>query len=111
MRRATVGMLALVAAAVLATPSLASDETFRRSYPLPAGGTFTLSNVNGSVRVDGWEREEVEVRAVKSARGSRKDLGRVKIEVEAEASSVTVRTRYPQDVGVEVSVDYQVRVP
>jgi hypothetical protein len=30
-------------------------------YPLPSGGSFVLENVNGSVQVEGWSRDEVEV--------------------------------------------------
>ena len=110
MRRMAVG-LALVAAAVLAVPCFAFDEVFQQTYALPPGGSFQLQNVNGSVRVSGWNRNEVEVRAVKSSRRNPQDLARVQIEVESKADSVAVTTRYPQDEGVEVSVEYEVRVP
>ncbi len=111
MRRLVPGLVFVAAMAVWVAPSFAFDEVFERSYPLRAGGTFTLENVNGSVEVDGWEREQVEVHAVKFARGSAQDLRRVQIEVEATGASVAVRTRYPQDAGVDVQVNYRVRVP
>jgi hypothetical protein len=95
----------------LATPAAAFDETFERKYPLRAGGAFSLSNVNGSVQVDGWEHEEVWIRAVKSSRRSAQDLPLVKIEVQADAEAVSVRTRYPEGEGLDVSVDFRVRVP
>ncbi len=68
-------------------------------------------NVNGSVQVDGWEREQVEIQAVKSAGRNPEELERVQVEVVARADAVQVRTRYPQDEGVEVAVEYHVRVP
>jgi hypothetical protein len=102
----------LVTLLLAAAPAFAEfDHTFRETYPLPADGTFTLTNVNGSVRVEGWERDAVEIEAVKIARGSPTDLYRVHIEVQASEQAVHVVTRYPQGEGVEVLVEYQVRVP
>ena len=111
MRRVVIGLFVLFAAAFLAAPSYAFDEVFQQTYPLPAGGVFQLSNVNGSDEVTGWERNEVEVHAVKSVKRHPSDLQRVHIEVQARASSVAVETRYPQDDGVEVYVEYRIRVP
>lgn len=92
-------------------PALASNELFLRTCPLPAGGNFVLENVNGSVRVEGWSRNEVEVRAVKSAFRDQRDLERVRIEVETLPGRVAVRTLYPEGQGVEVAVQYVVHVP
>jgi len=111
MRRTALHVVVLVAAAVLAAPSFAFDETFQQTYPLPTGGSFRLQNVNGSVHLSGWDREEVQIRAVKSARWYPGDLHRVQIEVEARPDSVAVETRYPADDGVEVYVEYRIRVP
>jgi len=104
-------LLVVAALAVWAVPGFAFDEVFQRSFPLPAGGRFTLENVNGSVQVDGWEQERVEIRAVKSARENPQDLSRVEIEVQANAAAIAVRTRYPQNDGIDVRVEYRVRVP
>jgi DUF4097 and DUF4098 domain-containing protein YvlB len=103
----------LMAAAVLAMPSagFGFDQVYEQKYPLEAGGSFALTNVNGSVLVDGWERDEVEVRAVKSTTGDASDLERVQIEVDSAKGHVAVRTRYPQGSGVEVAVEYHVHVP
>ncbi len=111
MRRVALALVVAVVAAILAAPCFAFEEVFQQTYPLPVGGSFQLQNVNGSVRVNGWDRSEVEVRAVKSARRNPRDLERVQIEVEAGPDSVTVVTRYRQDDGVEVYVEYRIRVP
>lgn len=111
MRRLVVALTIVVAATVLAVPGYAFDEAFERTYPLPAGGSFQLQNVNGSVQISGWDREAVEVHAVKSARQNPSDLARVQIEVTTAPQEVTVETRYPHDQGVEVSVEYRIRVP
>ena len=87
------------------------DEEFVRTLPLPSGGVFTLSNVNGSIEVDTWEKQQVEIRARKTTRGSTADLSRVQIVVDAQPGEVAVRTLYPESEGLEVSVEYHVRVP
>src|SRR5215831_14285938 len=97
---------------VAAIPSFAiSKQQFDETYPLQPGGTFDLQNVNGPVEVQGWDRNEVEVHAVKTAKQRESDLERVSIEVEAKPNAVTVATRYPQDEGVEVAVEYTIHVP
>lgn len=99
-------------AACLALPGFANtDQVFLKTYPLAAGGHFTLDNVNGSVEVEGWDRDEVEVRAVKTARADAGDLDGVRIEVKNDASDVAVHTRYPAGESGEVAVEYRIRVP
>jgi Putative adhesin len=110
-RLTTRGLLPLAAVLCLACPSFATNETFLKTYPLKSGGSFLLENVNGSVRVEGWARDEVEVRAVKSSVSDPRDLEQVKIEVCSQPNQVAVHTRYPQGQGVEVAVEYVVHVP
>jgi len=108
--RAT-ALLALILAAVWAVPACAISKEFNQSYPLQPGGSFELQNVNGTVDVQGWDRDDVEVHAVKTAKQRESDLERVSIEVSARPDSVSVATHYPQSEGVEVAVDYTVHVP
>src|SRR4029077_849502 len=54
---------------------------------------------------------EVEVHAVKTAKQNESDLERVYIDVDAKADAVSITTRYPQNEGVEVAVDYTIHVP
>lgn len=105
--------LVLLAAMVLCCwlPNWAGTQTFLQTYPLTADGSFRLENINGSVRVEGWERDEVEVRAIKTSVSDPRDADRVKIEVSTQPGAVVVHTRYPQGTGVEVAVEYVVHVP
>lgn len=89
----------------------ALSQQFDQTYPLQPGGTFELQNVNGPVEVQGWDRDVVEVRAVKIAKHKESDLERVTIEVSAQRSAISVSTHYPQDEGVEVAVEYLIHVP
>src|SRR4029077_13196474 len=108
--RATVlGVLSL--AAVWAVPSFAISKEFNQSYPLQPGGSLELQNVNGTVEVQGWDRNEVAVHAVKTAKQKESDLELVSIEVDARPDSVSIATHYPQNEGVEVAVEYILHVP
>ncbi|HTV58435.1 MAG TPA: DUF4097 family beta strand repeat-containing protein [Verrucomicrobiae bacterium] len=89
----------------------ATNELFHKIVPLNSGGSFLLENVNGSVQVEGWDRNEVEVSAVKSSDTDPGELGQVKIEVDSVPGKVAVRTRYPNGQGADVAVEYRVHVP
>jgi DUF4097 and DUF4098 domain-containing protein YvlB len=101
----------LAFASTVQAQSRGATDSFARTLPLRTNGTFTLSNVNGSVYVDGWEKESVEIRASKSSRGNPLDLDRVRIVVDSTPDAVSVNTVYPEDDGVDVQVNYRVRVP
>jgi hypothetical protein len=108
--RATVVSL-LLSVVTWAAPSFAISKDFNQSYPLQPGGSLELQNVNGTVDVEGWDRNEVEVHAVKTAKHKESDLERVSIEVDAKPDAVSITTHYPQNEGVEVAVDYTIHVP
>jgi len=111
MRKLRLAMILAAAAVIWALPARASSETFDKSYPLASGGTFALQNVNGTVEISGWDRNEVQIHAVKTAAHGTEDLAKVRIEVDADPSHVTVRTIYPEEKGLEVLVAYTVHVP
>ena len=101
----------LLLSAVWAAPCFAITKEFNQSYPLQPGGSFELQNVNGTVEVQGWDHDTVQIHAVKTAKNKESDLDLVSIDVDAKAGAVSVATRYPQNEGVEVAVEYIVRVP
>ncbi|HZB45412.1 MAG TPA: DUF4097 family beta strand repeat-containing protein [Pyrinomonadaceae bacterium] len=72
---------------------LTATEEFHQTYPLAAGGRVSLSNINGRVKITGWDRDEVKVDAVKRAR-TQEALRDARIRVEAGAASVHVETEY-----------------
>ncbi len=103
----------LLCAVMILTPALAqtrSQAEFHESYKLEPGGTVSISNVSGYIRVTSWNENRVQVNAVKRAHSSSADLNQVEIQVSARPDRVEVRTVYHQR-SVKVSVDYDVRVP
>src|SRR5271154_2115351 len=87
------------------------SETFDRTVSLTPGGSFAIENVNGPVTIVGWDRDAVEIHAVKTASHEVTDLLRVRIDVAATPNLVQVNTVDPHEDGVEVAVNYTVRVP
>ena len=108
-QRSAIGLLLCIA--LLVPLSFGTTREFTHTYPLSADGAFELNNVNGTVRIEGWDKNEVEVRAVKTTPEREALLDLVAIDVDAKPDAVSISTRYPQEEGVEVAVDYVIRVP
>lgn len=90
-------------------------EEFHKSYPLSADGHVTLANINGGVKVTAWDKNEVQVDAVKTA-DTKKLLDEAKIEVNASANSVDIRTKLPENRHYDnherpAKVEYELHVP
>jgi hypothetical protein len=109
-RHATCGLLLCLA---LLAPACFGGVTreFTHTYPLHEDGSFELNNVNGTVRIEAWDKNEVEVRAIKTTPDSEALLDLVNIDVDSKPEALSISTRYPQEEGVEVAVDYVIHVP
>lgn len=108
-RRAALRLL--LAVVVLAPACFATSLEVMRTFPMRSDGSFELNNVNGTVRIEGWDKDEVEVRAVKTTPDKQSLLDLVGIDIDATPNGLSVSTRYPQQEGVEVAVDYIIHVP
>ena len=86
---------ALMALAFAVTAGAQVTEDFHRTVPLSSNGRVSLENINGNVTIAGWERNEVQIDAVKKASNQQK-LDEARIEVDASSDSVRIRTRYPE---------------
>lgn len=74
-------------------------------YPADGLVTFLLENPNGYVTVTGWDRNEVQVRALNGRRVAN-------VSVEVVGSQMTVLTLSAGGIGLEgPHADYEVRVP
>jgi DUF4097 and DUF4098 domain-containing protein YvlB len=89
-------LVALVAAG--STVVLGQDrvqEEFHQTYQLAPQGRIQLENINGNVRITGWDRNEVKVDAVKWAY-TRERLNEAQIVVDASTDNISISTKYPQ---------------
>ena len=89
-------------------------EDFDETVQLDIDGEFSLENVNGSIQVETWDRDEVRIKGRKKA-SSEKFLQQIEIEVSGEGSRVGVKTRHRNLWGFfnmgSRSVDYEIWVP
>jgi hypothetical protein len=91
---------ALCAVLFIAAQGHASDhpgkltEEFHQTYTLATEGRIELENINGAVHIEGWDKDEVQVDAVKYA-NSKERLDEAKIKVIAGKDSISIRTEYP----------------
>lgn len=72
---------------------LDETEKFEQTYPLDANGRVNVSNVNGSITVEAWDRSEVKLEAVKTA-DTRENLADVEIRIDARQDSFSVEADY-----------------
>ncbi len=99
-------------ALLAATPSFALEqEVWSARYRLQPGGQVRVENVEGDIVVEGWERAEIELVAVKTTLGPANRLEDVRIAVDAREGAVAIQTVYLGPPGAPVRVDYRLRVP
>ncbi|MES1242056.1 MAG: DUF4097 family beta strand repeat-containing protein [Acidobacteriota bacterium] len=124
-RTPVLAALALIACTAAAQASITVEKPFQQSYPLKSGGTLEVSNTNGGITVEAWDRAEVRVEAVKkikaeSSQKAEEIAKQVKIDVRQSAGSVRIETILPHSGGfldwltgnnASVSVTYRIKAP
>lgn len=73
--------------------NLDETEKFGQTYPLNANGRVSLSNVNGSITVEAWDRNEVKLEYVKTA-DSKERLADVEIKIDSKPEYFSIETKY-----------------
>ncbi len=112
------------------------EMEFRKTYDVKPGTEITVSNSNGKIEIERWDKKEVEVNAAIGSDKSMKELTKVKIEVSVD-EEMKIETVYSgkgtkesketeKDFGVwdfikclvkgeysgkKINVDYQIKVP
>lgn len=84
---------AVVSEPIVQAPISDETERFSQTYPLSANGRVNVSNVNGPVTVEGWDRSEVKLEYVKTA-DTKERLADVEIKIDARTDSFSVETDY-----------------
>jgi DUF4097 and DUF4098 domain-containing protein YvlB len=107
----------IFALVVLALGARASDhrgaftEEFHQTYAINADGRVEVDNINGDVHISTWDQNEVKVDAVKYA-NSKDRLDEARIEVDASAEHVSIRTKYREGThNNPPSVEFTLTVP
>jgi DUF4097 and DUF4098 domain-containing protein YvlB len=72
---------------------LDETERFEQSYPLNSSGRVSVSNVNGSITIETWDKNEVKLVAVKTA-NDKERLAEVEIQIDAKPDYLRIETDY-----------------
>jgi DUF4097 and DUF4098 domain-containing protein YvlB len=92
------------------------SERFEQTYPLNANGTVSVSNVNGSITIETWDRNEVRLAYVKTA-DTKENLDDVQIRIDARQDAFAVETEYEAiknratKTYKKLEVEYRLTVP
>src|SRR5689334_12822218 len=104
-------------AAVGGLGARASDE-WTRSYPLDPKGQVQITSGNGEISVEGVDASTVEVRAERVVRAATEALAKevlprvvIKEDVSSDRVSIETERLAGITVGVDVQVNYRLRVP
>ena len=121
--------LGFVGFVALTAPAAASEtvkKTLHGTYPIAAGGSFALENVNGAVTLESWDRKDIAVEAIKAIKsGSRERaqmyLDQLKVVVDTQPNRVKIVVRYPRSTNnlfgwlfgssAKGWVDFKIKVP
>ncbi|MCU0238733.1 MAG: hypothetical protein MUC29_04765 [Pyrinomonadaceae bacterium] len=95
-------------------------ERFEQSYPFSSNGKIGVSNVNGSITVEAWDKNEIKFEYTKTA-DSAERLKELEVKIDASRDSFRVSTEYDQvkrkegyytgDKYYRLQVDFRLFVP
>lgn len=87
----------------LAAPAFAVEleERIDQRYDLGAGGSVSVSNVNGAILVQGWDGDEVRVEAVKKVKAGSRDsaeeaMRRLEVRIDHQGDHLEIDTKLPK---------------
>ena len=78
---------------VIAVRQQDETERFEQSYPITANGRVNVSNVNGSIVVEAWDKNEVRLEAIKTA-DTKEALADVQLKIDSRADYFSVEADY-----------------
>jgi DUF4097 and DUF4098 domain-containing protein YvlB len=129
LKRMTSLVAALALLALVVVPAAAGDdesvkfeEKFQQTEKLALDGKVYLKNISGNIKVLTWNKEEVNIDALKVSKAgtlekAKENAALVKIEVSRNDGRLEILTKYPEGSsrhehgGLNVSVTYNLTVP
>jgi DUF4097 and DUF4098 domain-containing protein YvlB len=91
------------------------EDTIEKSFDVSEQAVLRLANINGAVDIKGWNKNEIKVTAIITAK-NQKDRDRIKVEFDQNSNNVSVETEYEKQSSWghnnnSGKVDYTVMVP
>ena len=106
-------MLLAIAAGNILNAGMAGvpQPEFRRVYPLNPNGRIVIQNLYGDVRITAWDRDQVQVTAIKKSRDTKR-VSDARVVVDSTYESISISTQYAGvDAEHPASVEYRIMVP
>ncbi|MCW9029809.1 MAG: DUF4097 family beta strand repeat-containing protein [Kangiella sp.] len=107
---------AIVALSVFGTASQAEEsKSFSQTYDFSATGSVSVENINGSIEVSGWDKDEIALEYVITA-DNQKDLERIKVIIDHSDKDFDVEVDFKSSGmfnwgGGSGEVDFVLKVP
>ncbi len=101
--------LAFLSCGVLLFGILHKEEKIQQDFDIKAGEKIELININGSVIITGWNKQQVEMIAVKRTSKKEDELKKVGIKI-TENNGLKIETIHLKEKP-KVSVNYELKVP
>lgn len=106
--------LALAFSLIVTATSAKVTEKFSQTYPLDANGSVHLENINGSVEIIAWDKNEVALEAEKTARDE-EGLSRMHLRIESSPRRLFIKTEHEKKwrfwETMNAQVHYKLMVP
>jgi len=83
------------------------EETFTREIPLEPGGSLRLNNIIGKIEVCGWDKNTVQIKAVKQVRKvfdrleAQKLMDEMEIKINKSGDRVEIETVFPRHIQID----------
>lgn len=125
-------LLLAIIVGLFVTTSSASAEKYSRTetkfFNISPNGSVVVDNVNGTIKVEGWDKNQVSLEVTKTVRaGSSEEADEyfsdLRVDIKSDGDFLEVKTHYPHDFGGGFfdwlfnggsrygSVDYVLKVP
>jgi len=103
----------VLVATVTGSASARQTETIKQDYVTGEHPRVSVSNINGDLTIDGWDKNHIEVTAVKSA-SSQERLDDMEVRFRMDDDHLTIEVHYENDhwhASGHASVDFTLHVP
>jgi hypothetical protein len=85
-----------------------AETIITKTFPLNSGAIFALKNISGSIKVEGWDKPQAEVKVIKRG-GSEKDRRLVQVLIANDTNKLALRSTPSRTDSVKVN--YEVKLP
>ncbi|MBD3181474.1 BamA/TamA family outer membrane protein [Candidatus Poribacteria bacterium] len=91
--------------------SASYGDEYQQLMPVDRFSTIQLKNINGNIRMRGWEKAEIEIKASKMSGKDRDRLDDVNIKIEKEDDKVKISPNFSIFKPKDLSINYDILVP